>query len=69
MGIQTKVVEFGSPPLHCPDCGAHMRLFSIIPMFANRRTDEISYRCDTCKIELKRRSKRTIRPEAGTIIE
>ena len=38
----------------CPDCGAPMRLSMIMPAPSSPREDEITYRCDACKIDLKR---------------
>lgn len=44
----------------CPDCGAPMRLISLMPMPLPRvqGADEIAYRCECCKVELKRVTKR-----------
>lgn len=47
------------PPLKCPDCGTPMRLVAIMPTpkTVPSQADEITYRCDKCKVELKRLSK------------
>jgi len=48
------------PRAMCPDCGAPMRLISLMPMPLPRvqGADEIAYRCECCKVELKRVTKR-----------
>jgi hypothetical protein len=44
---------FATPSLHCPDCGAPMRLLAIAPSGSAPGADEISYRCEVCSIEMK----------------
>jgi hypothetical protein len=49
------------PVLHslcCPDCGAPMRLIAVLPAPTERRADEVHYRCELCKVDLKRITKR-----------
>jgi hypothetical protein len=44
------------PPLpKCPDCGGTMRLVAVMP--SPSKVDEITYRCNMCRVELKRLSK------------
>jgi hypothetical protein len=40
-------------PAVCPVCGAPMRIATILPTPA-RSADEITYRCDGCRVEDKR---------------
>jgi uncharacterized protein with PIN domain len=60
MTIQMKSSELAPPRASCPDCGARMRLVSLMPMPVPRvqGADEIVYRCERCKVELKRVTKR-----------
>jgi len=51
----TDVVIPQSPSV-CPVCGASMRIATILPTPA-RSADEITYRCDPCRIEHKRITK------------
>jgi DNA-directed RNA polymerase subunit RPC12/RpoP len=44
---------FATPSLHCPDCGAPMRLLTITPSTSTPATDEIVYRCEVCSVEMK----------------
>ena len=55
---QTHAANIGPPPMHCPDCGAPMRLLSLTPTSKGKIADELAYRCEACKIELKRMTKR-----------
>jgi len=44
---------FATPSLHCPDCGAPLRLLTITPSASAPATDEIVYRCEVCSVEMK----------------
>jgi DNA-directed RNA polymerase subunit RPC12/RpoP len=60
MRVEKDVTTFLAPPhLKCPDCGTPMRLVAIMPTpkTVPTQADEITYRCDKCKVELKRLSK------------
>jgi transcription elongation factor Elf1 len=41
-----------TPSLHCPDCGAPMRLLAMVPSLVSCEEDQITYRCEVCGIEL-----------------
>jgi hypothetical protein len=43
--------SFGPPSLHCPDCGAPMRLLNILPSASPQAGDKITYRCEVCRTE------------------
>jgi DNA-directed RNA polymerase subunit RPC12/RpoP len=60
MRAQITSSEDAPPCTRCPDCGAPMRLVSLMPMPKPKvqGADEIVYRCERCKVELKRITKR-----------
>jgi hypothetical protein len=41
-----------TPSLHCPDCGAPMRLLAIAPSLVASDGNQITYRCEVCSVEL-----------------
>jgi predicted RNA-binding Zn-ribbon protein involved in translation (DUF1610 family) len=43
--------SFGPPSLHCPDCGAPMRLLNILPSASPQAGGKITYRCEVCRTE------------------
>ena len=47
---------FVSSNLNCPDCGAAMKLFGIVPASSKQSADEITFRCDRCKLNITRMS-------------
>jgi ssDNA-binding Zn-finger/Zn-ribbon topoisomerase 1 len=55
MRIQDVVVRpFALMVIPCPDCGNPMRLAAIIPVGTPPKSEEMTYRCDTCDCDLKR---------------
>jgi hypothetical protein len=46
-----------TPSLHCPDCGAPMRLLAMLPARSAQGSDtggeEITYRCEVCSTTLQ----------------
>jgi hypothetical protein len=54
MAIKRNMRAFvATPSLHCPDCGAPMRLLAITPSLSAPTADEIVYRCEVCSIDMK----------------
>jgi hypothetical protein len=60
MPVPITSLELAPPRARCPDCGAPMRLILLTPMPIPKAqgADEIAYRCERCKVELKRVTKR-----------
>jgi DNA-directed RNA polymerase subunit M/transcription elongation factor TFIIS len=46
-------VRAATPSLHCPDCGAPMRLLAMLPARSAHGGDEITYRCEVCSTNLQ----------------
>jgi len=39
------------PSLHCPDCGAPMRLLAMMPTASASDVDATTHRCEVCDFE------------------
>jgi hypothetical protein len=50
-------IRGATPSLHCPDCGAPMRLLAMLPARSAHGSDtggdEITYRCEVCSTDLQ----------------
>jgi DNA-directed RNA polymerase subunit M/transcription elongation factor TFIIS len=46
-------VRGATPSLHCPDCGAPMRLLAMLPARSAQGGEEITYRCEVCSTNLQ----------------
>jgi DNA-directed RNA polymerase subunit M/transcription elongation factor TFIIS len=46
------------PSLHCPDCGAPMRLLAMMSTASARDVDATTYRCEVCNVEMNYRAVR-----------
>jgi hypothetical protein len=55
---QNAYASVAIPSLHCPDCGAPMRLLAMMPTASTRDVDATTYRCEVCNVETDYRTLR-----------
>jgi len=55
---QTAPALIAIPSLHCPDCGAPMRLLAMMPTATARDVHATTYRCEVCNIEIDNRTRK-----------
>jgi hypothetical protein len=65
MRVRDQRAENLLPTVVCPDCGAPMRLAAIFPTGGVSSADEVTYRCDPCRVDLRRTAKPPQRARAG----